>query len=142
MANKENLYTSETLEGNWFEDRFFDADSRRDEVKKIMRPRNDDVENLPRIARVVRPTGKVFQMTNDETPEEHYKTVSMETYIDHHYQPDSVTRRRLNTTSEDLQKMLSVGSVDEMHLPDYSLKPRPPEKQYLTTYNKTFIRYI
>ena len=138
MSGSENPYDSNTLQGNWYEDRYFEAGENRSHIS--IRPKNDDVENIPRIARRQFDTGPVFQYQNDETPQEHFKTVSMETYVQHHPQQDSVTARRMNCSPEELSKILDC--KPDVFIPDYSLPERPPEKQYLTTYNKAFKRYF
>lgn len=138
MTNFENLYEPSTLQGNWYEDRYYDAKETR--ARTIVRPKDDEVENIPRIARKAFDTGPVFQYQNDETPEEHYKTVSMATYVPHHVEQDNLTTRRMKCTGEDLAKMLDC--TPDIQLPNYSLPERPPEKQYLTTYNKAFKRYF
>lgn len=140
MTNTYNPYDSTTLQGNWWEERFFHADTRRDPTETRVRPLEDEVENIPRVARRVLRTGDVFRMENDETPEEHYKTVSMEAYVAHDVHQETVTQRRMNTSPERLAEIL--GSEPPGFIPNYGMPERGPEKQFKTTYQKSYKRYF
>ena len=129
------------LLGNWYEERFFHADHRKDEVEKTIRPLHDDVENLPRVTRRITKTGECFQI-DDPEPEEIYQTTSelayqaSKTRSVNNPQDTSVTYRRMHCTGEELGKMLDV--PPPQYLPNYSLAPIPPEEQFKTTYQASY----
>lgn len=154
--NGENPYTSSTLQANWYEDRYFPGSSKK--PVEFVRPEYDEVENIPRIKRYHKPTGEVFQPDHVD-PEEQYKTVSRETYVnfaagektvqnqtrsrglsDIVPQEESVTQRRMNATPEQIQAILDFETNE--FIPNYSLPPVTPEEQFTTTYNSTFKRFI
>jgi hypothetical protein len=140
MTNQFNPYDCRTCGGNWWEERFHGADTRSEEQEPRTRPLDDEVENIPRITRHVRPTGKIFQLHNDETPEEHYLTVSRAMYVEYTRDNDSITAQRMNTTPEQMQEILSAGPSH--YIGDFSLPPRPVGKQYQTTYRKAYVRKL
>lgn len=140
MSNQFNPYEHSTLQANWYEDRFFHANTRNDEPLQLVRPEHDEVENIPRIARRVKPTGEVFKMENDESPEDHYTTVSMATYVQHNARERSVTEERMNTTNEHLREILDFEPTQ--FIPNYSTKPIPPNEQFKTTYQSSYPRHF
>lgn len=136
MSDQYNPYDSRTLQGNWWEERFFHADTRGDAAEERVRPAWDEVENIPRVARKCKPTGEVFRMENDETPDEHFRTVSMQTYVQHDLKQENVTQRRMNATAERLAEILAASPP--AYIPNHSLPARGPEKQFKTTYQKAY----
>jgi hypothetical protein len=140
MAIPWNPYKCETLQGNWYEERFFQADSRRYDTVPRMRPMTDEIEHIPRVSRRSLATGDVFQFRNSDTPEEHYLTMSQKTYVRHPPLNESVTARRMKTSGEELQQMLTAQST--RFLPDYRMPFRGPDKQFQTTYRKSYVRHI
>ena len=133
----EHTYTNQTLQGNWYEERFFDADTRDKRGEPRVRPKNDDVENIPRIKRANIPTAEVF-FPDQENPER-FVSDYMATYVRHRNVEETVTQRRMNTTPQQLAEILDAGPG--RFIPNYSLKPIPPQEQFETTYNSTFKRF-
>ena len=128
------------LLGNWYEERFFHANHRKDPVEHTVRPMEDDVENLPRVTRRVSKTGECFKI-DDTDPSDIYHTTSELAYASTktrsiNPQEQSVTFRRMNCSGEELGKMLDV--KPPQYLPNYSLAPIPPEEQFKTTYQASF----
>jgi hypothetical protein len=76
VVNTYNPYEDSTLHSNWYEERFFHANTRGDTFVDRIRPLEDEVENIPRVTRKTRPTGDVFHFTNNSTeeddPQDHY----------------------------------------------------------------------
>jgi hypothetical protein len=140
MAIPFNPYECSTLQGNWYEERFFTADSRRFETLPRIRPLTDEIENIPRVSRRFLVTGDVFKPTNKATPEEHFLTMSQQTYVQHPRLNESITARRMNTSPEELRKILGADSTK--FLPDYRMPYRGPDKQFKTTYRKSYVRHI
>jgi hypothetical protein len=140
MTHTFNPYKEATLQSNWYEERFFHANTRRDPFTDRTRSRDDEIENTPRVTRKVKPTGEVFCFTNEETPDEHYLTTSRKTYVHHPPNFDTLTARRLNTAPEKLRDILSARP--SRYICDHSLPYRSPEKHFKTQYRKAYIRYI
>jgi hypothetical protein len=135
-----NPYESSTCQLNWWEERFHHANNRYDDPTLRIRPEEDEIENIPRVTRVTKPLAEVFVMKNDETPEEHFLTVSQKTYVWHHPDLESVTKRRMNTTPEQLQEILTAGST--RYLANYSMPLQTPEDRFTTVYMKSYVRHI
>jgi hypothetical protein len=135
-----NPYKQSTLQSNWYEERFFHANTRGDSFTERMRPLEDEIEHIPRITRKSKPIGEVFQYKDDATPEQHYMTMSMKTYVHHHPNLESITTRRMNTTGEQLREMLTA--KPNRYICDHSLPYRGPEKQFKTIYQKSYVRHI
>jgi hypothetical protein len=135
-----NPYKESTLQSNWYEERFFHANTRRDSFIERTRPLSDEIENIPRITLKGKPTGEVFQYKNGSSPEEHYTSMSMKTYVHHHPNLESITTRRMNTSGEQLREILSANP--NRYICNHSLPYRGPEKQYLTVYRKSYVRHI
>jgi hypothetical protein len=135
-----NPYKCATCQGNWYEERFFHANTRLDEPQRRARPLDDEIEHIPRVTRLVKPTGGVFLTQDDEDPQEHYTTVSRQTYVWHQPRNDSVTARRMNTSPEQLQRMLAAQPTRV--IPDHSLPARTPQQQFMTIYRKSYLRHI
>jgi hypothetical protein len=64
----------------------------------------------------------------------------MVTYIPHEPNLDSVTRRRMNTSPEQLQQMLTANP--SRYICDHSLPARTPDKHFKTIYQKSYVRHI
>lgn len=139
-----NPYAHSTLHSNWYEERFFHANTRGDAFIERTRPLEDEIENIPRVTRKTKPTGEVFQFAKtsaeEDDPEDHYKSMSMATYVQHEPNLDSVTRRRMNAPPEQLQCMLAANPT--RYLCDHSLPARTPEKHYKTVYQKSYVPHI
>jgi hypothetical protein len=163
VAGTFNPYECSTCQLNWYEERFYHANTRHDDPTRRVRPEEDEIENIPRVTRVTKPMGEVFHFENGKAPEKHYATIYQKNtkknyipksarrsreaqrakspgYIWHHVDNESVTQRRMNTTAEGLKEILSAGST--RYLPDYSMPYRPPEKHYKTEYMKKYVRQL
>ena len=134
----EQSFSNKTLQGNWYEERFFDADTRGKTGEPRMRPRNDEVENIPRIKRQNKPVSDVFFPDQDNT--ERFVTDYQRTYVRHRTHEETVTERRMNATPQHLAELLDAEPSG--YIPDYSLKPVTPQEQFKTTYQDTFKRFI
>jgi hypothetical protein len=135
-----NPYKATTCQGNWYEERFFHANTRGDEPVQRTRPLEDEIENIPRVTRLTRPTGDAFRSENDETPEDHFVTTYQETFVQHEPNFGGVTARRMSTSPDKLQRMLAAQPT--RYICDHSLPFRAPEKQYRTVYQKSYVRHI
>jgi hypothetical protein len=140
VAGTFNPYEWSTCQLNWWEERFHHANTRYDEPTLRVRPEEDEIENIPRVTRVTKPVAEAFTFENDETPDEHWLSVTHKTYVWHHPDTESVTRRRMNTTQEQLQEILSAGST--RYLPDYSMPYQSPKDRFTTIYMKSYVRHI
>jgi hypothetical protein len=139
-VNPFNPYKDATLQSNWYEDRFFHANTRGDPFVVRTRSRDDEIEHIPRVTRKMKPIGEVFQFQNDETAEEHFRTVSQATWVRHPPETESITARRMNTPPEELRDML--GARPSRHICNHALKYRGPEKQFTTIYRKDYVRHL
>jgi hypothetical protein len=135
-----NAYEASTCQGNWYEERFFHANTRGDEPVSRTRPLEDEIEHIPRVKRLTKPTGETFRPENDETPDEHFMSMYQATYVRHLPSLDSITTRRMNTTPDRLQGMLAAQPT--RYVCDHSLPFRSPEKQYRTVCQKSYVRHI
>jgi hypothetical protein len=134
-----NPYKSSTLEGNWYEERFFHADTRRDEPDRCTRPLSDELEHAPRVTRLYKGRTEVFQ-PDAVDPNDHYMTVSQATYVRHRSNEESVTARRMNTSPEELQRMLTASP--QQFIPDHRLPHIPPEQRFKSEYQKSYVRHF
>ena len=134
----EQTFSNQTLQGNWYEERFFDADTRHTIAEPRVRPKNDDVENIPRIARQNRPVAQVF--FPDQDAPDRFVSDYMRTYVKHTGHEQTVTERRMATSPQHLAEMLDADPG--RFIPNYSLKPITPDEQFQTTYTSTFKRFI
>jgi hypothetical protein len=140
MTDSFNPYKEATLQSNWYEERFFHANTRSDTFVERTRPLEDEIEHIPRLTRKAKPLGEVFQYKNDETPEEHFLTMSMKTYVHHHPNLETITTRRMNTSGEQLREILSKDPT--RYICNHALPYRGPEKQFKTIYKKSWVRHI
>lgn len=127
-----------TLKGNWYEERYYDADTRKNILEPRVRPKNDEVENIPRITRQNKPDADVYSYDAD-TPDR-WITDKMASYVVHRNHEMTLTERRMNASPEYMAAILSCESP--RYLPNYSLKPITPEEQFTTTNMEAFKRYI
>jgi hypothetical protein len=135
-----NAYKASTCQGNWYEERFFHANTRGDQPVPRIRRHEDEIEHIPRLTRVTKPTGETFRPENDEAPDEHFMSMYQATFVDHLPTLDSATIRRMNTSPDKLQRILAAQPT--RHVCDHSLPFRSPEKQYRTVYQKSYVRHI
>ena len=133
----EQTFSNRTLRGNWYEERFFDADTRNQIGEPRIRPKNDEVENIPRIKRQNRPVADVFFPDKDDP--ERFVSDYQRTYVRHRNCEETVTQRRMNATPQHLAEILDA--EPGRYIPNYSLKPITPEEQFQTTYNTTYKRF-
>jgi hypothetical protein len=134
-----NPYKNSTLEGNWYEERFFHANTRGDEGARRMRPLTDEIENIPRVTRICQPTGEIFQ-PDAVDPSEQYQTMSRAAFVRHRSHEESVTERRMSTSPEKLQEILAA--APQRFIPDHRLPPLAPEKRFKSEYRKSYVRHI
>jgi hypothetical protein len=134
-----NPYRDRTLQGNWYEERFYHADTRRDEGLRRTRPLTDDVGKIPRLTRVCKPTGEVFQPGRFD-PAKQYMTVSRATYVPHQMREESVTARRMNTSPEDMRRMLSA--TPQQFIPDWRMPQMTPEQRFKSEYQRAYVRHL
>jgi hypothetical protein len=140
MTDSFNPYKKDTLQSNWYEERFFHANTRSDTFVERTRPLEDEIEHIPRLTRKAKPESEVFQFRNDTPPEKHYRSISQETYVHHTPNLESITTRRMDTSGEQLQKILSKNPT--RYICNHSLPYRGPEKQFKTIYTKSWVRHI
>jgi hypothetical protein len=140
MTDTFNPFKDVTLQSNWYEERFFHANGRPDPFTVRMRSRDDEIENIPRVTRKIKPMSEIFDFKNDETPEEHFTTVSRKVYVHHHPNLENITARRMNTTAEELRDILSA--KPNRYICDHSLPYRSPEKHFNSIYQKSYVRHI
>jgi hypothetical protein len=134
-----NPYKDSTLEGNWYEERFFHANTRRDDGVRRTRPLADEIEHIPRVTRVCKPTGEIFQ-PDPVDPSQQYQTMSRAAYVRHRGHEESVTERRMNTSGEQLQEILAASP--QRFIPDHRLQALTPDERFKSEYQKSYVRHI
>lgn len=134
-----DMTISPVLKDNWYEERFFHADTRADNSGCRVRPRDDEIENIPRITRKALVDAPVF-FPDKVDPMDQYLTTHRRDFVKHRDLEMTLTERRMNTSAQELQEMLSV--KPDRFIPDYSLKPISKKEQYQTTHREYFKRFI
>lgn len=138
METGSKTFDCHTLQGNWYEERFFDADTRQIKGNDRIRPRTDEIENIPRIRRQNKPDADVFAPDKDE--EDRFVTDNMRTYVRHRVHEESVTERRMAASGEHLAEILAA--EPNRYIPNYSTKPISPEEQFQTTTGTAYKGYF
>ena len=131
-----------TLMGNWYEETYFHADERYDKLPPRTRPMDDEIENIPRITRVQKPTGEIFRL-DDIEPEERFETETMRAYgpkTRDISMNETITEQRMNCTPEHLREILSV--EPSRYIPNYETKEITPEDQFKTVSMETYTRKL
>ena len=128
------------LEGNWYEERYFHADTRKDVGDPLVRPKENDIDGLPRIKRKNVPIAPVFKHDEQDKPEERFLTETKRSFKPIQKKEETITVKRMTASPQYLQEILSVKPDMELH--NYNLEPVSPEEQFLTVNRSTFKRYI
>lgn len=131
---------STKLEGNWYEERYYHADTRTDEAPSRIRPREDDIENLPRIKRIVHQDAPVFKPDDDDIPQEKYLTETKRAFQPITTKEVTTTEKRMRASPQYVQDILSV--KPDKKIPNYGLKPVPPQEQFMTETRSKFKQYF
>ena len=138
MSDQQNMTKSRTLEGNWYEERFFGGDADKEQRNPLVRPRNDEIENIPRIRRQNKPDSNVF--TPDQDDPDRFVTDKMRTFVVHRGHEETLTERRMHTSPEHLAEILKAEPT--YYIPNYKPEEFPVEEQFKTTTQTSYKRYF
>lgn len=132
-------HLGKTLEGNWYEQRFYRVDSRPEMSEVHVRSREDQVENIPRIARRSNRESPVFQM-DDVPPEERFTTQYQRSCEQVACRERSTSETRPKMSQEVLRAVLDYEPTYQpmdTRLPEFSESER-----LKTTHRESFRRYF